>query len=192
MPKSGEGFIDFIGQVHKTKEQFGQEGPISVHCRWTQFLVLLAGKIFITCSKIFHNIRVGGAQQRPPPRSGGGRYRIFLCGGKICRKHLILQQSEERVTPLYLVLCRKSLRSLVQIFKWALTSPQYSQIRVSNLLLVSWVGKKIGVFDGGWIKYRCRKMTNSENLVIKWLAPNNKKKIRPWPQPLHEACSTLL
>ena len=33
VPKSGEGFIDFIGQVHKTKEQFGQEGPISVHCR---------------------------------------------------------------------------------------------------------------------------------------------------------------
>lgn len=34
MPKSGEGFIDFIGQVHKTKEQFGQDGPIAVHCRW--------------------------------------------------------------------------------------------------------------------------------------------------------------
>jgi len=33
VPKSGEGFIDFIGQVHKTKEQFGQEGPITVHCR---------------------------------------------------------------------------------------------------------------------------------------------------------------
>ncbi|XP_035273497.1 receptor-type tyrosine-protein phosphatase delta-like isoform X32 [Anguilla anguilla] len=28
VPKSGEGFIDFIGQVHKTKEQFGQDGPI--------------------------------------------------------------------------------------------------------------------------------------------------------------------
>ena len=35
VPKSGEGFIDFIGQVHKTKEQFGQEGPISVHCRYS-------------------------------------------------------------------------------------------------------------------------------------------------------------
>jgi len=34
VPKSGEGFIDFIGQVHKTKEQFGQEGPITVHCRY--------------------------------------------------------------------------------------------------------------------------------------------------------------
>ena len=33
VPKSGEGFIDFIGQVHKTKEQFGQDGPITVHCR---------------------------------------------------------------------------------------------------------------------------------------------------------------
>ena len=32
VPRSGEGFIDFIGQVHKTKEQFGQEGPITVHC----------------------------------------------------------------------------------------------------------------------------------------------------------------
>ncbi|GIX90947.1 tyrosine-protein phosphatase Lar [Caerostris darwini] len=32
VPKSGEGFIEFIGQVHKTKEQFGQEGPITVHC----------------------------------------------------------------------------------------------------------------------------------------------------------------
>jgi len=30
----GEGFIDFIGQVHKTKEQFGQDGPITVHCRY--------------------------------------------------------------------------------------------------------------------------------------------------------------
>ena len=36
VPKSGEGFIDFIGQVHKTKEQFGQEGPITVHCRYVQ------------------------------------------------------------------------------------------------------------------------------------------------------------
>jgi hypothetical protein len=36
VPKSGDGFIDFIGQVHKTKEQFGQDGPITVHCRyWT-------------------------------------------------------------------------------------------------------------------------------------------------------------
>ncbi|XP_028748977.1 receptor-type tyrosine-protein phosphatase F isoform X16 [Peromyscus leucopus] len=32
VPKTGEGFIDFIGQVHKTKEQFGQDGPITVHC----------------------------------------------------------------------------------------------------------------------------------------------------------------
>lgn len=37
VPKSGEGFIDFIGQVHKTKEQFGQDGPISVHCRWVTY-----------------------------------------------------------------------------------------------------------------------------------------------------------
>uniref|UniRef100_A0A8C5NFU1 Receptor-type tyrosine-protein phosphatase F n=1 Tax=Gouania willdenowi TaxID=441366 RepID=A0A8C5NFU1_GOUWI len=32
VPKSTEGFTDFIGQVHKTKEQFGQDGPITVHC----------------------------------------------------------------------------------------------------------------------------------------------------------------
>jgi netrin-G3 ligand len=32
VPTSGEGFIEFIGQVHKTKEQFGHEGPITVHC----------------------------------------------------------------------------------------------------------------------------------------------------------------
>lgn len=33
VPKTGEVFVDFISQVHKTKEQFGQEGPITVHCR---------------------------------------------------------------------------------------------------------------------------------------------------------------
>ncbi|XP_023318195.1 tyrosine-protein phosphatase Lar isoform X3 [Trichogramma pretiosum] len=32
VPKAVDGFIDFIGQVHKTKEQFGQDGPITVHC----------------------------------------------------------------------------------------------------------------------------------------------------------------
>ena len=32
VPKSGDGIIEFLGQVHKTKEQFGQEGPITVHC----------------------------------------------------------------------------------------------------------------------------------------------------------------
>lgn len=31
-PKSGELFVEFIGQVHKTKEQFGVDGPITVHC----------------------------------------------------------------------------------------------------------------------------------------------------------------
>ena len=33
VPKTGERVIDFIAQVHKTKEPFGQEGPITVHCR---------------------------------------------------------------------------------------------------------------------------------------------------------------
>ncbi|KRZ40215.1 Tyrosine-protein phosphatase Lar-like [Trichinella pseudospiralis] len=32
VPKSSDFLIDFIGQVHKTREQFGQEGPITVHC----------------------------------------------------------------------------------------------------------------------------------------------------------------
>lgn len=33
-----EAFIEFIGQVHKTKEQFGQEGPITVHCRFVNYI----------------------------------------------------------------------------------------------------------------------------------------------------------
>jgi netrin-G3 ligand len=32
VPSSGDGFIEFIGHVQKTKEQFGQDGPITVHC----------------------------------------------------------------------------------------------------------------------------------------------------------------
>ncbi|XP_071170874.1 receptor-type tyrosine-protein phosphatase S-like isoform X18 [Mytilus edulis] len=56
VPKSGEGFIDFIGQVHKTKEQFGQEGPICVHCS--------AGVgrtgVFITLSIVLERMRYEG------------------------------------------------------------------------------------------------------------------------------------
>ncbi|GAA48182.1 receptor-type tyrosine-protein phosphatase delta [Clonorchis sinensis] len=32
VPTTCEPFIEFLGQVHKTKEQFGQDGPITVHC----------------------------------------------------------------------------------------------------------------------------------------------------------------
>ncbi|KAF5405732.1 hypothetical protein PHET_00746 [Paragonimus heterotremus] len=32
VPKSAEAMIDLIGQVHKTQIQFGQDGPITVHC----------------------------------------------------------------------------------------------------------------------------------------------------------------
>ncbi|GAA56237.1 receptor-type tyrosine-protein phosphatase delta [Clonorchis sinensis] len=32
VPKSAEAMIDLIGQVHKTQSQFGQDGPITVHC----------------------------------------------------------------------------------------------------------------------------------------------------------------
>uniref|UniRef100_A0A673CJT0 Receptor-type tyrosine-protein phosphatase F n=1 Tax=Sphaeramia orbicularis TaxID=375764 RepID=A0A673CJT0_9TELE len=56
VPKTGEGFIDFIGQVHKTKEQFGQDGPITVHCS--------AGVgrtgVFITLSIILERMRYEG------------------------------------------------------------------------------------------------------------------------------------
>lgn len=38
VPSSGEGFIEFIGHVQKTKEQFGQDGPIIVHCRLDSYL----------------------------------------------------------------------------------------------------------------------------------------------------------
>lgn len=33
VPKSAESIIDLIGQVHKTQVQFGQDGPITVHCK---------------------------------------------------------------------------------------------------------------------------------------------------------------
>ncbi|RLV90958.1 hypothetical protein DV515_00014267 [Chloebia gouldiae] len=59
VPKSGEGFIDFIGQVHKTKEQFGQDGPISVHCS--------AGVgrtgVFITLSIVLERMRYEGVDE---------------------------------------------------------------------------------------------------------------------------------
>ncbi|XP_064869704.1 receptor-type tyrosine-protein phosphatase S-like isoform X7 [Oncorhynchus nerka] len=57
VPKSGEGFIDFIGQVHKTKEQFGQDGPISVHCS------VGVGRtgVFITLSIVLERMRYEGA-----------------------------------------------------------------------------------------------------------------------------------
>ena len=38
VPKLGGEFTDFVGQVHKTKEQFGQEGPITVHCRYVHLI----------------------------------------------------------------------------------------------------------------------------------------------------------
>uniref|UniRef100_A0A674GKG8 Receptor-type tyrosine-protein phosphatase S n=1 Tax=Taeniopygia guttata TaxID=59729 RepID=A0A674GKG8_TAEGU len=57
VPKSGEGFIDFIGQVHKTKEQFGQDGPISVHC--SSAGVGRTG-VFITLSIVLERMRYEG------------------------------------------------------------------------------------------------------------------------------------
>ncbi|XP_016521995.1 receptor-type tyrosine-protein phosphatase F-like isoform X2 [Poecilia formosa] len=56
VPKTGEDFINFIGQVHKTKEQFGQDGPITVHCS--------AGVgrtgVFITLSIVLERMRYEG------------------------------------------------------------------------------------------------------------------------------------
>ena len=56
VPKTGDGFIDFIGQVHKTKEQFGQDGPITVHCS--------AGVgrtgVFITLSQVLERLQYEG------------------------------------------------------------------------------------------------------------------------------------
>ncbi|XP_041861640.1 receptor-type tyrosine-protein phosphatase F-like isoform X2 [Melanotaenia boesemani] len=56
VPKTAEGFIDFIDQVHKTKEQFGQDGPITVHCS--------AGigrtGVFITLSIVLERMRYEG------------------------------------------------------------------------------------------------------------------------------------
>uniref|UniRef100_A0A1A7WDV9 protein-tyrosine-phosphatase n=1 Tax=Iconisemion striatum TaxID=60296 RepID=A0A1A7WDV9_9TELE len=56
VPQTGEAFIDFIGQVHKTKEQFGQDGPITVHCS--------AGVgrtgVFITLSIVLERMRHEG------------------------------------------------------------------------------------------------------------------------------------
>ena len=43
VPKSGEGFIDFIGQVHKTKEQFGQvKKESNISCTVTKSLRIIA------------------------------------------------------------------------------------------------------------------------------------------------------
>lgn len=64
VPKSGDGFIDFIGQVHKTKEQFGQDGPITVHCRYVHSETLLKLAIVLALDtrwrppRIFVNIDV--------------------------------------------------------------------------------------------------------------------------------------
>uniref|UniRef100_A0AAQ4RTJ9 Receptor-type tyrosine-protein phosphatase delta n=1 Tax=Gasterosteus aculeatus aculeatus TaxID=481459 RepID=A0AAQ4RTJ9_GASAC len=87
VPKSGEGFIDFIGQVHKTKEQFGQDGPITVHCS--------AGVgrtgVFITLSIVLERMRYEGVvdifqtvkmlrTQRPATVQTEGQYQFCYRG----------------------------------------------------------------------------------------------------------------
>ncbi|KAK7884142.1 hypothetical protein WMY93_027265, partial [Mugilogobius chulae] len=56
VPQTAENFIDFIGQVHKTKDQFGQDGPITVHCSTG------AGRtgVFIALSIILEQLRCEG------------------------------------------------------------------------------------------------------------------------------------
>ncbi|XP_061744738.1 protein tyrosine phosphatase receptor type Fa isoform X6 [Nerophis ophidion] len=56
VPKTGEGFIDFIGQVHKTKEQFGQDGPITVHCS----AGVGRSGVFVTLSIVLERMRYEG------------------------------------------------------------------------------------------------------------------------------------
>jgi protein tyrosine phosphatase len=72
VPKIGEGFIDFIGQVHKTKEGFGQDGPIVVHCSAGKNLQIFIRKnfslfkgvgrtgVFLTLSIVLERIRYEG------------------------------------------------------------------------------------------------------------------------------------
>lgn len=79
VPKSGEGFIDFIGQVHKTKEQFGQDGPITVHCRCScsqNPSVIGVYWAFTGCVR-------GGCRELAEHRRGScrGRLRACLWGG---------------------------------------------------------------------------------------------------------------
>ena len=47
VPKSGESFIDFIGHVHKTKVQFGLDGPITVHCRYDNRLAAVFLRLLV-------------------------------------------------------------------------------------------------------------------------------------------------
>lgn len=78
VPKSGEGFIDFIGQVHKTKEQFGQDGPISVHCRCAPAWRPGAGP------EAGAGLRSGGQGRRPGAglrSEGRGSARVGGAGG---------------------------------------------------------------------------------------------------------------
>ncbi|VDK43318.1 unnamed protein product [Anisakis simplex] len=59
-PKSAELFIDFIHQVHRTKTQFGVEGPITVHCSTgaSRTGVFIALSIIIDRMKLEHVVDV--------------------------------------------------------------------------------------------------------------------------------------
>lgn len=71
VPKTGESIIELIGQVHKTKEQFGQVGPITVHCsagvgRTGVFITLgivLERMRFEGCIDVFNTVKVLRAQR---------------------------------------------------------------------------------------------------------------------------------
>lgn len=92
VPKTGEGFIDFIGQVHKTKEQFGQDGPIAVHCRCPVFIC--PGLVCLVCRRRCWSVlpsryRAGALSTPPVPvfnasltvlsaSAGVGRTGVFI------------------------------------------------------------------------------------------------------------------
>lgn len=90
VPKSGDGFIDFIGQVHKTKEQFGQDGPITVHCsagvgRTGVFITLsivLERMQYEGVLDVFQTVRILRSQRPAMVQTEVSRYHILVL--KIC------------------------------------------------------------------------------------------------------------
>ncbi|OAF66521.1 hypothetical protein A3Q56_05766 [Intoshia linei] len=77
-PNRGEGFIDFICHVLKTKEKFGQDGPITIHCRTGSEKT----GVFIALSIILERIRYEGVID------------IYLCIKQLRIQRQLMVQSE--------------------------------------------------------------------------------------------------